>query len=254
MGIPSKYPSIKDLSDEQRVRLVRRIFNSVTDRYDFLNHFLSAGRDKVWRRFLIERLHFFTTDHLLDLATGTGDIAIGAVAFHSQIRVVGLDFSWSMLKAASVKKKSAGIAERLSLIQGDALHLPFPAATFDAVTIGFGIRNMPDREKVIKEIVRILAPGGKIHILELTAPQSRWFRRLYLIYLNHLLPRLARWFTKDPAAYLYLAESILHFPSPGELAAEMEAYGLTEVAVFPLTAGITCLHEGKKPAAQNTSS
>jgi demethylmenaquinone methyltransferase/2-methoxy-6-polyprenyl-1,4-benzoquinol methylase len=210
---------------------------------------LSAGRDKAWRRVLIEHLHFFSTYRLLDLATGTGDIAIGTVRYHSRIQGIGLDFSWSMLKAATVKKEVSGISHRLALLQGDAMQLPFPDESFDAITVGFGIRNMPDRRRVFQEMIRVLVPGGKIHILELTAPQGRWFRRIYLIYLNHLLPRLARWFTKDPAAYLYLAESIIHFPSPKELVAEMERFGLIEATFFPLTFGITCLHEAKKPTA-----
>lgn len=154
-----------------------------------------------------------------------------------------------MLKAATVKKEVSGISHRLALLQGDAMQLPFPDESFDAITVGFGIRNMPDRRRVFQEMIRVLVPGGKIHILELTAPQGRWFRRIYLIYLNHLLPRLARWFTKDPAAYLYLAESIIHFPSPKELVAEMERFGLIEATFFPLTFGITCLHEAKKPTA-----
>ncbi len=241
------YPSIKDLSNEQRVRLVRRIFNSVTDRYDFLNHFLSAGRDKAWRRFLIQRLDFFLTGRLLDLATGTGDVAIGAARHLPQIKVFGLDFAKPMLDAAATKVDSAGLSKRIPLMQGDAMNLPFPVGSFDAVTVAFGIRNMPDRQRVWEEMIRVLVPGGKVNVLELNAPQSQWFRRLYLPYLNHILPRLSRWFTKDPAAYQYLAESILHFPSPDDLAKEMEQIGLVDVQRFPLSFGITYLHEGRKP-------
>jgi demethylmenaquinone methyltransferase / 2-methoxy-6-polyprenyl-1,4-benzoquinol methylase len=248
-GLPTSesYPSIKDLSDEQRVRLVRRIFNSVTDRYDFLNHFLSAGRDKVWRRFLIQRLVFFSTNRLLDLASGTGDVAIGAARHHPRIKVVGLDFAKSMLSAAAVKIASAGLSQRIALMQGDAMNLPFPDRSFDAVTVAFGIRNMPNRQQVLEEMIRVLVQGGRVLLLELNAPQRPWFRKFYLPYLNHVLPRLSRWFTKDPAAYQYLAESILHFPSPKALAKEMEQVGLTQVQMFRLSMGITYLHEGSKP-------
>jgi len=241
------YPSIKDLSNEQRVRLVRRIFNSVTDRYDFLNHFLSAGRDKAWRRFLIQRLDFFSTNRLLDLATGTGDVAIGAARHHPQIQVIGLDFAKAMLEAAAAKVYPAGLSKRIHLVQGDAMNLPFPQESFDAVTVAFGIRNMPDRQKVLEEMTRVLVPGGKVFLLELNAPQGQWFRRIYLPYLNHILPRLSRWFTRDPAAYQYLAESILHFPSADELAEEMKQIGLKDLQKFPLSLGITYLHEGSKP-------
>lgn len=247
MPILKSYPSIKDLSEEQRVLLVRKIFSSVTDRYDFLNHFLSAGRDKAWRRFLIQRLNFFSTHRLLDLATGTGDIAIDAARHHPHIRVFGMDFVKPMLDAAAAKIEPAGLSGRISLMQGDALNLPFLDGSFDALTVAFGIRNMPDRRRVLEEMIRVLVPGGKVYLLELTTPQSKWFRKLYLLYLNHILPRLSRWFSKNPAAYLYLAESILQFPSPEEMAKEMEQIGLMDVRTFSLTFGITCLHEGSKP-------
>ena len=226
---------------------VKQIFSSVTDRYDFLNHFLSAGRDKSWRRFLIQRLAIFPNKRLLDLATGTGDVAVGAVRHHPQLQVIGLDFSKSMLEAAAAKISSEGLSQRISLIQGDAMNLPFPDGSFGALTVAFGIRNMPHRRRVLEEMVRVLVPRGKVYLLELTAPQSQWFRRFYLPYLTHILPRLSRWFTKDPAAYLYLADSILHFPSPDDLAKEMEQIGLVEVQKFPLSFGITYLHEGSKP-------
>jgi demethylmenaquinone methyltransferase/2-methoxy-6-polyprenyl-1,4-benzoquinol methylase len=243
----SKYPSINDLSDEERIRLVRRIFSSVTDRYDFLNRLLSARRDVAWRRFMIRKLHFFSTYRLLDLATGTGDVAIGAAREHDRAIIIGLDFARPMLEAARKKVEESGWGKRISLMQGDAMNLPFPEETFDGVTVAFGIRNMPDRHRVFKEMMRVLVPGGKVHILELTAPQSRWFRKVYLPYLKHILPRLSHWFTKDPAAYQYLAESILHFPSPHELAKEMKEAGLVEVENFPLSLGITNLHQGRKP-------
>lgn len=251
-SISKTYPSIKELSDEQRIRLVRRIFNSITGRYDFLNHFLSAGRDKKWREFLVSRLRFFATHRLLDLATGTGDIALAAAQTFKEIQVLGLDFAESMLREADRKSRQANLARRIDWVQGDALHLPFPKESFDAVSIGFGIRNMPDRRQVYQEILRVLVPGGKLCILELTTPQSRFFRGLYLMYLQHLLPRLARWFTPDPPAYYYLAESILHFPGPAELLAEMKAAGFLDTAYYPLTLGITCLHEGTKPLSGNS--
>jgi demethylmenaquinone methyltransferase/2-methoxy-6-polyprenyl-1,4-benzoquinol methylase len=243
----SKYTSIKDLSNEERIRLVQRIFSSVTDRYDFLNRLLSARRDVAWRRFMIRKLHFFSTHRLLDLATGTGDVAIGAAQEHSRARIIGLDFARPMLEAAWKKVIQSDLKQRIFLLQGDALNLPFPDQSFDALTVAFGIRNMPDRTRVFEEMQRILVPGGKVHILELTAPQSRWFRRIYLPYLKHILPRLSRWFTKNPAAYQYLAESIIHFPSPDELAGEMQQAGMVEVEKFPLSLGITYLHQGRKP-------
>jgi demethylmenaquinone methyltransferase / 2-methoxy-6-polyprenyl-1,4-benzoquinol methylase len=235
-----------DAPDEGRIRQVRGIFSSITDRYDFLNHFLSAGRDIYWRRFLVGRLRFLRTQRMLDLATGTGDVAIAAAAAHPLIRIWGLDFAGPMLAAARPKIAARGLAERVHLLQGDALQLPFPDACFDAVTVSFGIRNMPDRPQVFREMRRVLVPGGRVYLLEFTTPQGRLFRRIYLAYLQHLLPRLARRFTQTPEAYQYLAESILRFPYPDDFAREIRAAAFQEVEKHALTGGITYLYMGAK--------
>jgi demethylmenaquinone methyltransferase / 2-methoxy-6-polyprenyl-1,4-benzoquinol methylase len=201
----------------------------------------------AWRRFLIKRLRFFSTFRILDLATGTGDVAIGAAQAYPSVKVMALDFVSPMLEAAGEKINRTGLGKRVGLVRGDALKLPFPDGSFDAVTMAFGIRNIPDREQVFREMIRVLVPGGRIYILEMSSPQNRVFRALYLPYLNHVLPRLARRFSKDPAAYLYLAESILHFPHPKAFSAEIEGAGFLEVKAFTLTLGITYLHEGTKP-------
>ena len=237
---------VPDAPDEARVRQVRRIFSTISDRYDFLNHFLSAGRDIAWRRFMVRRLRFFRTQRLLDLATGTGDVSIEAARIHPRLQVFGLDFAAPMLQAAQPKIRRRGLANRVSNLQGDALNLPFSDEHFDAVTVAFGIRNMPDRAQVLREVRRVLVSGGGLYILEFTTPQSPFFRRLYFFYLNRLLPRLASWFTQNPEAYQYLAESIMKFPYPEDFIREIrEAYFL-EVGKFPLSGGITYLYEGRK--------
>ena len=235
-----------DVPDEARIRQVRRIFSTITDRYDFLNHFLSAGRDIYWRRFLVRKLFFFKTRRLLDLATGTGDVAIAAAQHHGPIQVFGLDFAGPMLEAARPKIVGRGLSAGIHLLQGDALEIPFPDESFDAVTVAFGIRNMPDRARVLKEMRRVLVPGGGLYILEFTTPQGRFFRRIYFFYLNRLLPRLARWFTQNPEAYQYLAESIMNFPYPDDFVREIREASFLEVRKFPLTGGITYLYEGRK--------
>jgi demethylmenaquinone methyltransferase/2-methoxy-6-polyprenyl-1,4-benzoquinol methylase len=234
------------VADEARIRQVRRIFSTITARYDFLNHFLSAGRDVYWRRFLVRRLRFFKTRRLLDLATGTGDVALAAARAHPDIRVFGLDFAGPMLEAARPKIIQAGLADRIANLQGDALNLPFPADHFDAVTVAFGIRNMPDRTRVLEEVRRVLIPGGGLSILEFTTPQGRLIRKLYFFYLNQVLPRLAKLFTHNPEAYQYLAESILDFPYPDVFLKEIARAGFAEAEKFPLTGGITYLYEGKR--------
>ncbi|MBI5585718.1 MAG: bifunctional demethylmenaquinone methyltransferase/2-methoxy-6-polyprenyl-1,4-benzoquinol methylase UbiE [Deltaproteobacteria bacterium] len=246
---PNKLPAYQapvSVSDEARIKQVRRIFSTITDRYDFLNHFLSAGRDIGWRRFMVRRLRFFRTHRLLDLATGTGDVAIEAARTHSRLQIFGLDFAAPMLAAARSKILRAALADRISNLQGDALNLPFPDGHFDTVTMAFGIRNMPDRARVLQEIHRALVPGGGLYILEFTTPQGRLFRKLYFFYLNRFLPRLARLFTSNPEAYQYLAESIMHFPYPDDFVHEIEQAGFAEAKKFPLTGGITYLYEGRK--------
>ncbi len=235
-----------DAPDEARIRQVRRIFSSITDRYDFLNHLLSAGRDISWRRFMVRRLRFFRTRRLLDLATGTGDVAIEAARIHPRLQVYGLDFAVPMLEAARPKIRHRGLSDRVKLLQGDALNLPFPAEHFDAVTVAFGIRNMPDRARVLQEIMRVLVPGGGLSILEFTTPQGKVFRKLYFSYLNRLLPRLAQLFTKNPEAYQYLAESIMRFPYPDDFVREIRQAHFSEGKKFALTGGITYLYEGRK--------
>jgi demethylmenaquinone methyltransferase/2-methoxy-6-polyprenyl-1,4-benzoquinol methylase len=235
-----------DAPDEARVGQVRRIFSTITDRYDFLNHFLSAGRDIYWRRFLVQRLFFFKTRRLLDLATGTGDVAIAAAQYHDPIQVFGLDFAGPMLAAARSKIVGRGLTGGIYLLQGDALEIPFPDESFDALTVAFGIRNMPDRARVLQEMRRVLVPGGGLYILEFTTPQIRLFRKIYFFYLIRILPRLARRFTQNPEAYQYLAESIINFPYPDDFVRELREAAFLEVRKFPLTGGITYLYEGRK--------
>ncbi len=235
-----------DATDEARIHQVRRIFSTITDRYDFLNHFLSAGRDVYWRRFLVSRLRFFQTHRLLDLATGTGDVALEAARTHPAILVTGLDFAAPMLEAARPKIMRSGLADRIRNLQGDALNLPFPPARFDAVTVAFGIRNMPDRSRVLREIRRVLVPGGGLAILEFTTPQGKLFRRFYFFYLHRFLPRLARLFTSSPEAYQYLAESIVQFPYPDDFLGEIREAGFQGADKFSLTGGITYLYVATK--------
>lgn len=245
--VKRKYPTVKTVTDHERISMVKEIFSTITDKYDFLNHLLSLRRDVAWRRFAIKKMLFPENGSFLDVACGTGDLSIGAAIKYPHIRVTGIDFIPEMIKVGKRKVEKRGLSGRITLLHGDALSLPVPDNAFDVTGIAFGIRNIPDRQRALEEMLRATAPGGQIMILEFTFVQNRFFKVLYYVYLNYLLPLFAKLFTKNPAAYHYLADSIMNFPSPDEFARLMEETGMIEVEKYPLTFGITWLHIGKKP-------
>ena len=242
-----KYPSVKTISDAQRIGMVKEVFSTITGRYDFLNHLLSLRRDIAWRRFTIKKMVFFKTNMFLDIACGTGDLSINACLEHGNISVAAVDFVFPMVKTGHDKLKKKGLLRRVNIIQGNALSLPFCENSFDVTGMAFGIRNIPKRTDALREMLRVTAPGGQIMILEMTFIQNRFFKMFYYIYLNYLLPLLAKIFSKNAAAYYYLADSIMNFPSPEEFAAIMRETGMSEVKIYPRTFGIACLYVGKKP-------
>ena len=243
----NKYPSVNTITDQERTSMVKEIFSTITGKYDFLNHLLSLRRDIAWRRFAAKKMRFFQTNRYLDVACGTGDLSIAAALEHPQISVVGIDFVSEMVQAGKSKIENKNLTGKVVLMQGDALHIPFDDNTFDVTGIAFGIRNIPDREKALKEMLRVTVPGGQIMILEMTFAQNRFFKFLYGVYLNYLLPLFAKIFSANPAAYRYLADSIINFPSPDQFAGIMEKAGMTNIEKYPLTFGVTWLHIGIKP-------
>ena len=242
----NKYPSVKTISDTQRVGMVKEIFSTITGKYDFLNHLLSLRRDIAWRRFAIKKMVFFKTNMFLDIACGTGDLSINACLKHRHIKAFGVDFVFPMVRAGKGKVEKKGLSGQVSFMQGNALRLPFHDNTFDVTGMAFGIRNIPDRTEALQEMLRVTAPGGQIMILEMTFIENRFFKLFYYIYLNYLLPLMAKVFSKNAAAYYYLADSIMNFPSPDAFAKIMQDTGMSEVKIYPLTFGITCLYVGKK--------
>jgi demethylmenaquinone methyltransferase/2-methoxy-6-polyprenyl-1,4-benzoquinol methylase len=242
----NKYPEIKTISDQERIRLVKEIFSTITGKYDFLNRFLSLRRDVAWRNFAAGKMHFFQTRHYLDVACGTGDLSIAAAVKHPQISVTGLDFVPEMVETAKRKARAKKLVSRIAFLQGDALSLPFDDASFDVAGIAFGIRNIPDRKRALCEMLRVTVPGGQVMVLEMTFVQNRFFKFIYYVYLNYLLPAFAKIFSRNPAAYYYLADSIMNFPSPDEFAGIMEETGMVQIEKYPLTFGIAWLHIGKK--------
>ena len=235
------------MTPAQQVGMVRELFASIPRRYDFLNRFFSLRRDVAWRRFTARKMRFFNTERFLDVATGTADLAVAAVQRHTRIRVTGLDFVREMMAVGQQKIHHHRLSDRIGLIQGDAMNLPFPDNTFDVAGIAFGIRNIPDRRRALTEMKRVVVQGGQIMVLEMNFPRHPLFRRLYDLYLNHLLPRMALLFSRNPAAYQYLGDSIMRFPAPDQFAHLMEESGLIRIEKYSLTLGITYLYIGVKP-------
>jgi demethylmenaquinone methyltransferase/2-methoxy-6-polyprenyl-1,4-benzoquinol methylase len=241
------YPPVNGIGRGEYVGMVREIFTTIPGRYDFLNRVLSLRRDVAWRRFAVRKMRFFDTFHLLDVATGTADLAIEAAQRHPEIQVTGIDFVREMLAPGNKKITDRGLAGRIRLLQADALALPFPDGSFDTVGIGFGIRNIPDRPAALREMRRVLVPGGRVSILEMSAPRNRVWRGFFVPYLNRVLPGIARLFSQNPAAYRYLVDSILHFPAPEAFMEMMAEAGFGDLERHALTLGITSLYIGRRP-------
>ena len=187
------------------------MFNNISHRYDFLNHFLSMGIDKGWRKKAIRLLGPLQPKLMLDVATGTGDFAIQALVLNPQ-KVIGVDISEGMLDVGRKKLRERNLNEKVELLKGDSENLQFEENKFDAVTVGFGVRNFENLEKGLAEIRRVLKPGGVLVVLEFSRPKTFPFRQLYNFYFKAILPKLGRLISKDKSAYTYLPESVEAFP------------------------------------------
>jgi len=228
---------------------VLQVFESIAPKYDMMNSVLSFHMHKYWRRFAMKKMGLRQGGTALDLCCGTADWTISlAQAVSPKGHVYGLDFSPNMLKIGYKKVLEAGLAERVTLLEGNAMELPFPDETFDAVTIGFALRNVPDVKHVLKEMVRVTKPGGQVVSLELSHPTLPVFRQVYWFYFQQILPRIAKWLTGKYEQYRWLPESLKAFPDRKELARWFQEAGCQEVEVYALTGGIAALHIGKKHA------
>lgn len=230
-----------------QISQVRRIFNQVVPVYDLLNHVLSAGQDLHWRRFTAQSMRLGLQARVLDVATGTGDLALAVAALPQSPLVVGLDLVPAMLGPA--RRKVAQRGAKVRLMAGDGTALPFSKATFDAVSIAFGIRNIPRRVAALADMGRVLRPGGRVYVLEFTTPKRPLVRRLYRRYLANLLPKIGGLVSGDEASYRYLAETIMEFPTPQAFRGEMAQAGLVRPRSHPLTKGVAWLHVAEKPLA-----
>lgn len=223
---------------------VQTMFARIAHRYDLANRLLSGGADVRWRRRLVAAVRHAQPQVVLDLATGSGDVAFAlGRSLPADVQIIGMDFCQPMLDEAEAKKRRAGGCANISFRQGDGMALPLADASVDAVTIAFGLRNMADRARALREMRRVLrTPHGRLFVLEFSRPHS-WFRPFYYLYLKRVLPRLAGLITGDRAAYEYLGGSIDQFPDRARLGGEFRTAGFSSVTVTALSLGIVALHE-----------
>jgi demethylmenaquinone methyltransferase/2-methoxy-6-polyprenyl-1,4-benzoquinol methylase len=221
------------------------MFDAIAPRYDLLNHVLSAGLDARWRRRAISELRLEPGARILDLCTGTGDLAVAALRAQPAASVVGVDFAGEMLRLASRKARSLGLSS-VRLIRGDGTRIPLADATCDAATIGFGIRNVVDPRAALAELARVLRPGGRLAILEFGQPRVPGIRTMYAWYFRYLLPRVGKMVSKHQSAYSYLPASVGTFPPPAEFAATIGATGFSQVRAVPLSFGIVYLYVAER--------
>jgi demethylmenaquinone methyltransferase/2-methoxy-6-polyprenyl-1,4-benzoquinol methylase len=223
------------------------MFDAIARRYDLLNHVLSGGIDRRWRKRAIRSLALTGTERVLDLCTGTGDLAVAAArARPSAARVVGIDFAGAMLQVGREKLRKADLDARIMLVRGDATRLPLDEGVMDAITIGFGIRNVEDMEGACREMRRVLKPGGRLAILEFAVPTVPGVSALYLWYLHHVLPRIGRAISRHHAAYGYLTASIDAFSTPDEFVKILRQGGFMAVSAVPLTFGSVILYTARR--------
>ena len=227
---------------------VREMFDGIAADYDRLNHIMSLDVDKSWRRKALKQIIGPEVRDILDLACGTGDFSV-AIARKMPVgaHVTGVDLSEGMLAVMKEKVAAEGLQEKISIRQGDGEELPFADGSFDRVTIAFGIRNFENREKGLREMLRVLRPGGRVAILELSVPQNAFFRWCYNLYFLHILPLIGGKVSGDKAAYRYLPASVLHFPGPREFMETLRECGFSEVEHKAMTFGICRLYSGTRP-------
>ena len=223
------------------------MFDAIAGRYDFLNHFLSAGIDRRWRKRAIASLGLSGRERVLDLCTGTADLAIEAMrARPPAARVVGIDFAGAMLDIGRDKVAKKRLARAIALVRGDAMRIPLGDDSVDAVTIAFGIRNVADVPAACREMRRVLKRGGRVAILEFAVPTTPGFRQFYMWYVRHVLPRVGRAISRHDGAYRYLQASIEAFFAPAEFVGILRQSGFEDVRPVQLMLGSVLLYEARK--------
>jgi demethylmenaquinone methyltransferase/2-methoxy-6-polyprenyl-1,4-benzoquinol methylase len=232
-------------SEQSKKDQVEEMFNNISPRYDLLNHLLSANIDKLWRRNTIKKLQPYQPKLILDIATGTGDFAIAATKIEGA-SIVGIDISDGMLEVGRRKIRKKKLTEKIELLKADSENLPFDNNNFDAVIVGFGVRNFETLKKGLTEINRVLKPGGVFYVLEFSKPDSSPFKQLYQFYFTRILPLIGRMVSKSSNAYTYLPESVREFPDGDKFLTILAEVGFTKNKCFKQTFGIASIYEAHK--------
>ncbi|MBP8221168.1 MAG: bifunctional demethylmenaquinone methyltransferase/2-methoxy-6-polyprenyl-1,4-benzoquinol methylase UbiE [Aeromonadaceae bacterium] len=237
----------KTVAAHEKEQMVAGVFHSVAAKYDLMNDLMSFGIHRLWKRFAIDCAGLRPAQKVLDLAGGTGDLT----ARFSRIvgergEVVLADINDSMLKVGRDKLRNLGLVDNIRYVQANAEALPFPDNHFDLITIGFGLRNVTDKEKALASMFRVLKPGGRLLVLEFSKPTSELMAKLYDLYSFHILPKMGKLVARDSDSYQYLAESIRMHPDQDTLKGMMETVGFESVDYFNLTQGVVALHRGYK--------
>jgi demethylmenaquinone methyltransferase/2-methoxy-6-polyprenyl-1,4-benzoquinol methylase len=239
--------SIKDDGNNKpKEQFVQSVFESIATKYDLMNDILSFRRHKVWRKFAMEKMNLKQGESAVDICCGTCDWTLSLAKASGSGQIVGLDFSPSMLEVGRNKVKNHQLDGSITLVEGNAMSLPFEDNKFDYATIGFGLRNVPDLVQVLHEMKRVVKPGGMLVCLELSKPTWQPFKGIYYFYFQKILPSLGKLFASRYEQYKWLPESLAIFPGRDELAGIFQQVGLQHVEAYPLTGGIAALHIGIK--------
>jgi len=232
---------------------VKQMFESIAFSYDFQNSFLSLGQDISWRRILASSIEVPPEGIVLDLATGTAELAMAICTRHPGVRVSGLDFSPGMLAIGQKKVRTKGLSRRIHFALGDARQLPFKTGSFDSATMAFGIRNIRERKEVLGEIRRVLKEGAQLWIMEFDCPDYPVLGKLYRFYFDHIMPPIGNWLSRTDYAYSYLARSVHGFPPEKEFIREIGDAGFAPLGVKRLSLGIAKIYRGTKKGALTKS-
>lgn len=224
---------------------IATMFDRIAPKYDFLNHTLSFGIDKIWRRKAIRLIAVESPETILDVATGTGDFAIAALKSGAK-KITGIDISKEMVAAGVAKVSKLGLQERIELMTGDSENITFPDLSFDVATVAFGVRNFENLGKGLDELFRVLKKGGMLCVLEFSKPRNPLIRFFYNIYSNRVMPGIGKIVSGDPSAYTYLPESVEGFPDGEKFITFMKKSGFSWIREYRLTFGIATIYIGKK--------